>query len=297
MSRIPLPALGVGLVVRRMDGKSETAPATAMNTVASGQATKRRQLSFPVFLLLVILAALAFRSFAFSLFNIPSESMLPRLMNGDYLVASKWSYGISKHSLPFELPVPEGRLFARQPDRGDIVIFKHPVDLTEYVKRVVGLPGDTVEMRGGQVILNGRPVAQQATGFTLIPTSANTPCRPGVDVEQRADGSRWCRYPTLRETVAPGVSYDVIDLGQTPQDYRTTLVVPEGRMFLMGDNRDNSLDSRFPAEPAAGVGLVPQDLLVGKAQMLVWSTDGSAEWLKPWTWFTAARGGRMGDAL
>ena len=292
-----MPALGVGLVVRRMDGKSETAPATAMNTVASGQAGQRRRISFPVFLLLVVLAALAFRSFAFSLFNIPSESMLPRLMNGDYLVASKWSYGVSKHSLPFELPLPEGRLFASEPERGDIVIFKHPVDLTEYVKRVVGLPGDTVELRAGQIILNGRPLAQEPVGFTLIPVSANTPCRQGVDVEQRADGSRWCRYPTLRETTAEGLTYNVIDLGQTPQDYRAPVVVPEGRLFLMGDNRDNSLDSRFPAEPAAGVGLVPQDLLVGKAQMLVWSTDGSAEWLKPWTWFTAARGARMGDEL
>jgi signal peptidase I len=285
-----------------MDEKTQTPPAGAMNTVAPGRpdaeaAPQRKEMSFPLFLLLVVVGALAFRSFAFSLFNIPSESMLPRLLVGDYLVASKWSYGISKHSLPIELGLPGGRLFASEPERGDVVIFKHPVDHVDYVKRVVGLPGDIVELRDGLVVLNGNVLAQRRVGEFLLPVSPNTDCPPGIPVERRADGTMRCRYALWEETNADGRSYQVLDFGMAVQDNWGPRVVPEGRLFLMGDNRDNSQDSRFPAEAGRGVGMVPSDLLVGKAQAIVWSTDGSAAWLKPWTWFTAARKGRMGDGL
>ena len=263
-----------------MDEKTESPAMAAMNTVAlpdTGAKAKSKEMSFPLFLLLVLMGALAFRSFAFSLFNIPSESMLPRLQVGDYLVASKWSYGISKHSLPVELGLPGGRLFASQPERGDVVIFKHPVDRVDYVKRVIGLPGDTVELRGGQVLLNGSPLPQRRVGEFLVPVSANTDCPGGIPVERRANAPMRCRYALWEETNSAGLSYRVIDFGSAGQDDWGPRVVPRGRLFLMGDNRDNSQDSRFPAEAGRGVGFVPQDLLVGKAQAIVWSTDGSAE--------------------
>jgi signal peptidase I len=113
----------------------------------------------------------------------------------------------------------------------------------------------------------------------------------------RADGTPVCHYPQYRETLPNGVSYNVLDFGERLQDDTPARIVPQGMVFMMGDNRDNSLDSRFPAEPGRGVGIVPQDNLVGEAVIISWSTDGSAEWIKPWTWFSAARWGRIGDTL
>ncbi|GAA4036573.1 signal peptidase I [Parerythrobacter jejuensis] len=252
---------------------------------------------FLTLILCVVLLSLAFRSFAFSMFNIPSESMLPRLMNGDYLVASKWNYGYTSKSLPFDLPLIPGRWFAAEPERGDVVIFKHPVDGTDYVKRVIGLPGDLVEMQGGQVVLNGNPVPKAAIDDIVIPVSANTRCAWGAQQEALSDGRLQCRYSAFRETLPGGKSYRVLDFGLSPKDNWGPAIVPDGTMFLLGDNRDNSQDSRFTPEPAGGVGFVPQSLLVGKAQRIVWSTDGGAEWLKPWTWFSAARSERMWDAI
>lgn len=287
-----------------MDEKTETLPDPAMNTDAPATDAnspapkpKRKEMSFPAFILLVVVISLSFRSFAFSLFSIPSESMLPRLLVGDYLVASKWSYGFSKYSLPVELGLPGGRLFASEPERGDVVIFKHPVDHVDYVKRVIGLPGDVVELRDGLVVVNGNVLPQQRLGEFLVPVSPNTDCPPGIPIERRDNGSMYCRYALWQETNPDGRSYKILDFGMSPQDHWGPRVVPEGRLFLMGDNRDNSQDSRFPAESGGGVGFVPEDLLIGKAQMIMWSTDGSAEWLKPWTWFTAARKGRIGDRL
>ncbi len=253
--------------------------------------------SFGLFLLKLLLAVLIFRSFIFSPFSIPSESMLPRLWNGDYLLASKWSYGFSKYSLPFNAPVIPGRIFASQPERGDTVIFKHPVDQKDYIKRVIGLPGDTIGVVGGQVVLNGEFVEREQIGEFEIPVSLNTPCDWGADEVQNADGVPVCRYRQYRETLPGGRSYNVLDFGLTQADSFSPVIVPEGQMFVMGDNRDNSQDSRFPAAAGGGVGMVPQDLLVGEATIVMWSTDGSAEWIKPWTWFSAARWGRIGGTL
>ncbi|WP_435417845.1 signal peptidase I [Parerythrobacter aurantius] len=283
-----------------MDGKSQSlADATVATDSATGgvPGRTRREMSFPLFLLLVVTFALAFRSFAFSLFSIPSESMMPRLMVGDYLIASKWDYGLSRHSLPLELGLPAGRVLASTPARGDVVIFKHPVDHVDYVKRVIGLPGDVVEVRGGNVVVNGQVLAQKRIGEFRVPVSPNTDCPSGIPMEQRPGAVPRCRYAMWQEINTQGVSYPVLDFGPSPQDDWGPRVVPDGRLFLMGDNRDNSLDSRFPAEPGKGIAFVPQDLLVGKARVIVWSTDGSAQWLKPWTWFTAAREGRMGTGL
>ena len=249
---------------------------------------------FLKFVLKLVVAVVIFRSFIFSPFTIPSESMLPGLRNGDYLVAAKWPYGYSSLSLPFEAPLIPGRIFADLPERGDVVIFKHPVDGTDYVKRAIGLPGDTVAMREGTVILNGEPLAQQHGGHVDIPLSANTQCRLDGGVEVKGT---ICRYRQVIETLPSGKSYPTIDFGPHPKDNFGPIIVPKDKIFVMGDNRDNSMDSRFPAVSGGGVGLVDADLLVARASRVLWSTDGSAEWLLPWTWFTAARWNRIGSDI
>lgn len=255
--------------------------------------TRKEEGNFFVFLLKLALVVVIFRSFIFSPFNIPSESMMPGLVNGDQLLAAKWPYGYSKHSFPL-LP---GRYFASPPERGDVVIFKHPIDGTDYIKRAIGLPGDTVEMREGQIILNGQPVPKVRIADFVIPQSANTLCHAFSETVTLPDGTPACRYQQYRETLPGGISYNVLDFGAFPLDNFGPIVVPEGKFFAMGDNRDNSQDSRFPAEPAGGVGIVPQENLVARASVMMWSTDGSAEWLLPWTWFTAARAERIGNGL
>ncbi|MBM3595147.1 MAG: signal peptidase I [Alphaproteobacteria bacterium] len=274
---------------------TETAPPAADEPNAKSE---EKQESFVVFLLKLALIVLVFRSFVFSPFNIPSESMLPRLINGDYLLASKWSFGYSRYSLPLSVPLIPGRIFASQPERGEIVIFKAPPrNDIDYIKRVIGLPGDQVQMRGGQLFLNGEPVPKQQITDFVVPMSPNTQCFMPQFAASYADGTPVCRYPRFRETLPGGYSYEVLDLGTTPQDDTEVVVVPEGMLFLMGDNRDNSLDSRFPGVPGQGIGIVPQDNLVGRASFMMFSTDGSAEWLLPWTWFSAARWNRIGGTF
>ena len=276
-----------------MDIKSE-------DTNASAEKAKHQDEtwgSLATFVVKLAVIVLIFRSFVFSPFSIPSESMLPRLWNGDYLLAAKWPYGFSSYSLPFNLPLIPGRILSGQPERGDIVIFKHPVDETDYIKRAIGLPGDTIEVRDGQIILNGEPIPKKRIADFTIPVSANTDCAWGAVREDDGAGAAQCRYARFRETLPSGKTYDVLDFGRTSADNYGPVIVPEGRMFVMGDNRDNSQDSRFPATAGGGVGLVPQDNLVGRATVMMWSTDGSAEWVLPWTWFSAARWGRIGDML
>ena len=272
-----------------IDGETSGEPA--------GKPPKKED-SFPVFLIKLVLIVAIFRSFFFSPFNIPSESMLPRLVNGDYLLAAKWPYGFSRYSLPFSVPLIPGRILPGQPERGDIVIFKAPpLNDIDYIKRVIGLPGDTVEMRDGVLILNGVPVPKKRIADFEIAVSPNTRCEMTRFQAVRADGTPVCRYPRFRETLPGGRSYDVLDIGVTLQDNTPPVIVPEGHMFLMGDNRDNSQDSRFPAVPGGGVGIVPQENLVGRATVMMFSTDGAAEWFKPWTWFTAARWSRIGGTF
>jgi signal peptidase I len=237
-----------------------------------------------------------FRAFVFSFYSIPSESMLPRLWNGDYFIAAKWPYGYSRWSMPFSLPLVPGHIFESLPERGDVVVFKHPVDHVDYIKRVIGVPGDSVAVRGGQVVLNGEPLKRVRVADFVIPTSPNTSCVWGGQ-EVTIGGHGACQYMRYRETLPSGVSYGTLDFGTTPQDDFGPIIVPENRVFVMGDNRDNSLDSRFPAEASKGVGLVPEELLVARASAMVWSTDGSAEWIKPWTWFSAARWDRIGRSI
>jgi len=263
---------------------------------------------FLAFLLKLVVIVLAVRILAFAPFSIPSESMLPRLMNGDYLLASKWNYGYSNNSLPFGIrPFPDGRIFASQPERGDVVIFKAPpLQTQDYIKRVIGLPGDQIQTIDGVVYINGMPVKKERLPDFEVAVSPNTECHNSGAMARMAasefaaiskDGKRICRYPHFRETLPNGVQYNVLDFGTYVQDDTPSVMVPEGMLFLMGDNRDNSLDSRFPPVPGAGIGLVPQNNLVGKASITIWSTDGSAEWIKPWTWFTSARWDRIGEGF
>lgn len=259
--------------------------------------TEAKQDSFTLFLIKLAVFVLIFRSFIYSPFNIPSESMLPTLANGDYLVASKWPYGISKYSLPGSLPLIPGRIFASAPEPGDIVIFKHPVDGTDYIKRAIALPGDTVEMRDGQLFLNGKAVPKKPLAPFEIAASPNTQCHVFAELKRDATGGQVCHYQQFRETLPNGVSYNVLDFGPMEKDNFGPVIVPEGRVFVMGDNRDNSQDSRFEALPQQGVGMVPQELVFARASAIMWSTDGSAEWLLPWTWITALRTDRVGSGL
>ena len=264
---------------------------------SSAPATRKEEGSFLLFLLKLVVAVLLFRTFLFSTFSIPSESMLPGLMVGDYLFTEKWAYGFSRASVPFDLPLIPGRLLAHDPERGDVVVFKHPLDRVDYIKRVIGLPGDTVQMKGGVLWLNGAPVKKQRIADFVHPIGPHNECRIVQFRKVDAHGTPVCDYPRFRETLPGGRSYDVLDFGVTEQDNTQAVVVPEDRLFLMGDNRDNSEDSRFPAAPGEGVGLVPEENLVGRAAVIAFSTDGTASWLNPISWFTAARWRRIGTAL
>lgn len=280
---------------------TDSAPADT-KPAPKAPAKEEKQESFPLFLLKLALLVLVFRSFIFSPFNIPSESMLPRLIKGDYLLAAKWAYGYSKYSMPFNAPLIPGRIFASQPERGDVAIFKAPPnnDL-DYIKRVIGLPGDQVQMKLGQLYLNGEAIKKQPIDDFVVPVSPNTSCYRGRYEARLEDGTRVCRYPRFRETLPGGRSYEVLDFGSAIRssyaDNTEPFIIPDGHMFMMGDNRDNSQDSRFPAVPGGGIGIVPQANLVGKATIVMFSTDGSAEWLKPWTWFSAARWNRIGGTF
>lgn len=219
-------------------------------------------------IIIALLIALVLRVVLFQPNTIPSASMEPGLLTGDYMLVSKWDYGWSRHSVPLSPPLPPGKLFARAPKRGEVVVFKLPRDERElYVKRIVGLPGDRVQVRGGVVAVNGRPVARAFEGMAQDPDS-------GLVV---------ARY---RETLPDGASYMTFDRGEGHDgDDTGVYVVPEGHYFAMGDNRDNSLDSRWPPM-ALGVGFVPADNIVGRPRMVLVSWRGGVSLLKPWTWIT-----------
>jgi signal peptidase I len=259
------------------------------------------------FLVKLAVVVFIFRSFLFSPFSIPSQSMLPRLYIGDYLFISKWNYGYSRHSLPWSLPLIPGRILAKDPTRGDVAVFKSPAGGHEdIIKRVIGLPGDTIQMRGGQLIINGVAVPKVRVADFVIPITPNysNELRPGEDQPNcpapyltNAGAQPVCKYEQYRETLPGGASYNVLDRGPRPgADDTDVYTVPPGHVFMMGDNRDDSGDSRFPIEQG-GLGYVPMENLEGKAVITFWSTDGNAQWLLPWTWFTAARWSRMGQGF
>ena len=290
--------------------KPDVSNRAASDTQSSSPASSEWR-EYGSFLLKLALFVFVLRSFIVSPFNIPSESMQPRLLIGDYLLVAKWPYGYSKNSLPFSLPVISGRIFASQPDRGDVVVFKAPMSNgTDYIKRVIGLPGDVVQMRNGILELNGVAVKKERIADLVIPVTQNMrdtaeldrnpfPCwRPNME-EPRPGGGTQCRYPRFRETLPEGKSYEILDLENGLEgDDTEAFVVGENDLFLMGDNRDRSADSRWsPVDKPGAIGIVPQENLVGRALVSVFSTDGSSHWLLPWTWFTAMRPDRMGQGF
>jgi len=229
-----------------------------------------------------LLIALVLRVLLFQPFTIPSASMEPNLYQGDYIIVSKFTYGYSRHSILFSPPLFPGRIFSHPAQRGDIVVFKLPRDNhTDYVKRVIGVPGDRVQMKDGLLYLNGQQVprtfmgtAKEDSGYGFVRDIA--------------------RY---RETLPGGKSYMTNDFGTDGElDNTEVFVVPEGHYFMMGDNRDNSSDSRVTPE-AGGVGFVPAENLEGKAQIILLSWDANASIFKPWTWVLDARPSRFFNVL
>ena len=215
-----------------------------------------------------LLIAMVLRIFLFQPFTIPSASMEPNLYEGDYIVVSKWSYGFSKHSIPFSPPLFDGRIMGSAPKRGDIVVFKLPRDnKTDFIKRVIGLPGDRIQMIANKLYINDKPVQDVVVSRTEIDDIFGP--RPVTEV---------------RETLPEGKSFMTQDFGPgNDLDDTPVYEVPAGHYFMMGDNRDNSIDSRV--EQSSGVGMVPAENLVGKAQIILFSwKPGSSLW-NPVSWF------------
>ena len=209
-----------------------------------------------------VLIAVFIRTFMFEPFKIPSGSMYSTLYVGDFLFVSKYTYGYSKHSLPFSLPLWEGRIWEDKPERGDVIVFKEPqYNKTDYIKRLIGLPGDRIKLEKGRLYINGELVErEQIEDFVLHDKYGN--------VE---------RYRQYVETLPGGVKHNILEISDSETfDDVPELTVPEGHYFMVGDNRDRSDDSRV------NVGFVPAENLVGKARFLFFSLDPDGEWYKIW---------------
>jgi signal peptidase I len=230
-------------------------------------------------LVYAILIALFIRTFFYEPFSIPSASMVPTLLVGDYLFVSKFSYGYSRYSLPFGLPLIHGRVFFTEPKRGDVVVFKLPRDPSvDFIKRIVGLPGDRIQMKSGLLYINDVPVKRER-----------------IEPYFYTEGSRTMTYIQYIETLPNGVSHRIIHIGDDlPLDNTGVFSVPPGHYFAMGDNRDNSADSR---DPSSGVGYVPAENLVGRAEFIFFSTDGYARWWEIWKWPLTIRYDRLLKAI
>jgi signal peptidase I len=220
------------------------------------------------------LIAIGIRTVAFEPFNIPSGSMIPTLLVGDYLFVSKYSYGYSRYSMPFAPNLFQGRIFGSVPERGDVAVFRLPRDPSQdYIKRMIGLPGDRVQVRNGILHINGAAVERKPLGPYTVEGDG-----PRMTVRQ------------YREILPGGVAHNILEMSDDMRlDNTPEFRVPEGHVFAMGDNRDNSQDSR---EPGA-VGFIPLENLVGRAEFIFFSWDGSAPWWQVWNWPFAVRWNRV----
>jgi signal peptidase I len=234
-------------------------------------------------ILYAALIAIGIRTVAFEPFNIPSGSMIPTLLVGDYLFVSKFSYGYSRHSMPFSPDLFSGRIFGALPRRGDVAVFKLPRDgATDYIKRIIGLPGDRIQVRAGILHINGQAVRRESLGpYTVEGDGPRITVRRYLETLPGVDGQ-------------PGVSHQILEsTDDGPFDNTVEFRVPEGHVFAMGDNRDNSLDSRA----MNAVGFIPIENLVGRAEFIFFSVDGSASWWEVWGWPFAIRWSRLFSAV
>lgn len=224
-----------------------------------------------------LLLAVVIRTVLFQPFTIPSGSMMPTLLVGDYLFVNKFSYGFSKYSLPFSPNLFSGRIFGSDPERGDVVVFRLPPNPeVDYIKRLIGLPGDRIQMREGILYVNNKPVPKVEEGKFTSDYRAD----PGVDV------------PVYVETLDNGVKYKTLDQVQNGLgDNTREFIVPQGHYFMMGDNRDNSLDSRFD------VGFVPAENLIGRASVIFFSLGNDTSFLNVWEWPANMRWERLFKAV
>lgn len=225
-----------------------------------------------------VVIAIIIRSFFFEPFRIPSGSMYPTLEVGDYLFVSKYTYGYSKHSFPASLIPFKGRIWESVPERGDIVVFKFPGDnKTDFIKRIIGLPGDTIQVSRGRLYINNQLVERDEVGSYTIDEFVVRPER----------------YTEYVEKLPGGKEHKIIEVSDyEPQvDNTTKITVPKGHVFVMGDNRDRSDDSRV------SVGFVPMENLVGKARFLFFSHNDKGEWYKPWTWPQTIRWSKIFNKL
>ncbi|MDD3669391.1 MAG: signal peptidase I [Alphaproteobacteria bacterium] len=222
------------------------------------------------------LIALGIRSFFLEPYNIPSSSMVPTLLIGDYLFISKWDYGYSRHAFPFSIPLIPGRIFADAPQRGDVVVFKTPTDnRTDFIKRVIGLPGDAIQVKAGRLHINGAIVPRAFKAKEFWTTEGGSAV-----------------YTRYVETLPNGLEHDIYEVSDTIAivDDTPEIIVPPDHFFVMGDNRDNSQDSRF-------WGPVPAGNLVGKARFIFYSNNGAGWFVEFWKWHKSLRFSRFFNGI
>src|SRR6185312_7836745 len=243
-------------------------------------------------LVYAVVIAIVIRTFLYEPFNIPSGSMVPTLLVGDYLFVSKFSYGYSRYSLPFGLPLIPGRIFFRQPHRGDVIVFKYPRDPSiDYIKRLIGLPGDKIQVIEGTLNINGVPVKLTRTDSFIDP---ETGALRQQYIEMLPNG---VQHPILlapRGYSTPPPRCDNPKEVSSDMENTCPFIVPPDHYFMMGDNRDNSADSR---DPQSGVGYVPAANLVGHAEFIFFSTNGYARWWEVWNWPFTIRYDRLFTAI
>jgi signal peptidase I len=243
-------------------------------------------------LVYAVAIAIVIRTFLYEPFNIPSGSMVPTLLVGDYLFVSKFSYGYSRYSLPFGLPLISGRIFFHPPQLGDVIVFKYPRDpSTDYIKRLMGLPGDKIQVIEGTVYINGVAVKRTRTESYVDP---ETGALRQQFIETLPNG---VQHPILlapRDYATPPPRCDNPSEVSTDMENTCPFIVPPDHYFMMGDNRDNSADSR---DPSSGVGYVPGENLVGRAEFIFFSTNGYARWWEVWNWPFTIRYDRLFTAI